>query len=222
MMKKMSYIIILIGIGIFLYPSLNNLYSWYEQQRLITQWEEELTFVDQNEGSHEAELGDSYSNLNRLFTENAVEENEVVEEEPELEPLPNSNSLRAIGLIKIDKINLTLPIVDGTSENDLNNAAGRLEGTAKLGEIGNAAIAAHRGYSRGRLFNRLDEMEIGDKIKIQTKDSRLEYEVYQVLIVEPTDLSVLDNKEDQSIITLITCDPLYDATHRLIVHAKKV
>jgi len=97
--------------------------------------------------------------------------------------------------------------------------AGQVSGTTKLGDIGNAALAAHRSHTYGRMFNRLDELEIGDKIIVETKDGTFEYTVYKKHVVEPTDLSVLNKNNKDRVLTLITCTPIYTATHRLIIHA---
>ncbi|MNP46569.1 Sortase family protein [compost metagenome] len=92
--------------------------------------------------------------------------------------------------------------------------------TTPIGEIGNAAIAAHRARTTGRLFNRLNEVVIGDTITVKTSDQTYNYEVYDISVVLPSDVSVLDGNNKDKILTLITCDPLVDPTHRLIVHAK--
>ncbi|MNC63655.1 Sortase family protein [compost metagenome] len=102
----------------------------------------------------------------------------------------------------------------------MKHAAAHMKETAALGEVGNAAIAAHRSRTTGRLFNRLGEVEIGDIISIQTSTEKYQYVVYDISIVEPTDVSVLNGNKTDSILTLITCDPLVNPTHRLIIHAK--
>ncbi|MNN67995.1 Sortase family protein [compost metagenome] len=102
----------------------------------------------------------------------------------------------------------------------MKHAAAHMKETAPLGEVGNAAIAAHRSRTTGRLFNRLNEVKIGDTISIKTSTEEYQYEVYDISIVEPTDVSVLNGDNTSKILTLITCDPLVNPTHRLIIHAK--
>ncbi|MNJ78497.1 Sortase family protein [compost metagenome] len=55
---------------------------------------------------------------------------------------------------------------------------------------------------------------------MQNEKEKYKYKVYNIIIVEPTDLSVLDKNDEDAIITLITCDPMINPTHRLIVQAK--
>jgi sortase A len=126
---------------------------------------------------------------------------------------------KAIGRIQIDKIGLSIPILEGTSKANLRLGAGHIKGTTGLGDIGNAALAAHRSHTYGRMFNRLDELELGDKIVVETADGTYEYTVFKKLVVEPNDTSVLNRNNKDRVLTLVTCTPLYTATHRLIVHA---
>ncbi|NLU32342.1 MAG: class D sortase [Clostridiaceae bacterium] len=129
---------------------------------------------------------------------------------------------RMTGVLIIEKINLRMIIMDGVDEETLRVAAGRMPGTGNFDEFGNVVLAGHRNYTFGKYFNRLDELEPGDKIIVQTKDKKLEYEVYKKHIIEPTDLSILEQSKDEKILTLFTCHPVAIATHRLVVHAKQI
>jgi sortase A len=127
--------------------------------------------------------------------------------------------LQAMGRIKIPKINVNIPILEGTSKANLKVGAGHVSGTSDIGTVGNAVLAAHRSHTYGRMFNRLDELEVGDKIEVTTKEGTFEYTIYKIHVVEPDDISVLYRSKEDKVLTLITCTPLYIASHRLIVHA---
>jgi len=127
---------------------------------------------------------------------------------------------KPIATIEIPAIGVKLPVLEGATLENMKSAAAHMTETAPLGQIGNAAIAAHRARTKGRLFNRLDEVKVGDEIVIRTAGDRYVYNVYRVVIVEPTDVSVLNKNGDDRILTLISCDPVVNATHRLIVQAK--
>jgi sortase A len=55
---------------------------------------------------------------------------------------------------------------------------------------------------------------------VDQKGERTVYTVYKTFLVEPTDVSVLRGNKTDKMLTLITCDPVVNATHRLIVQAK--
>ena len=124
-------------------------------------------------------------------------------------------------ILRIPIIESESPVREGVSDGVLADSLGHEPGTAYIGEIGNCVIAGHRNYSFGKFFNRLNEVAIGDNIYVDTKDATYKYEVYDIIVVEPDDLSVLDNT-DEEIITLYTCTPVVIGTHRLVVKAKRV
>lgn len=124
-------------------------------------------------------------------------------------------------ILRIPIIESESPVREGVSDGVLADSLGHEPGTAYIGETGNCVIAGHRNYSFGKYFNRLNEVAIGDNIYVDTKDATYKYEVYDIIVVEPDDLSVLDNT-DEEIITLYTCTPVVIGTHRLVVKAKRV
>lgn len=124
-------------------------------------------------------------------------------------------------LLRIPKIKLEEAVREGSTPNVLSSALGHVENTAFPGEDGNCCIAGHRNYVFGKYFNRLDEIEEGDYIEIETPDEIYKYKVTGIEIVEPEDISVLEYSEGKNM-TLITCTPFMIGTHRLIVHAEMV
>ncbi len=127
----------------------------------------------------------------------------------------------AIAVLSIEKLALRLPVLEGATEKNMRFAAAHMTETSPLGETGNAAIAAHRVKTKGRLFNRLNELEAGDTIVVELQERKATYTVFRTLRVEPTDISVLKRSDKERILTLITCDPIVNPTHRLIVQAKQ-
>lgn len=127
---------------------------------------------------------------------------------------------KVLGVIQIKKIKVNEPIVAGVSKANLRVGIGHVPGTAAPGQDGNCALAGHRNYAFKKLFNRLDELKVGDEVRITTKKEELTYKVTDTKVVTPDDVSVLKGSKDKSIITLITCTPKYVASHRLIVTAE--
>lgn len=123
-----------------------------------------------------------------------------------------------LGVLRIPKIELEEAVREGTNSSVISSALGHVTHTALPGEQGNCAIAGHRNYVFGRYFNRLDEMEPGDTIEIETLEGTYTYTVTESFVVEPKEVSVLDTMEGYNL-TLITCTPLFIGSHRLIIRA---
>lgn len=230
MRKVLSYTLVIFGILVLLYPKANEWYGNRQQDKLMAEWDESSF-----EESAQQPAQQQYDQLTDLFNEengNMEPEAASVTEDPSTapstspSPLPTSSptpaapKLNPIATLKIDKIKLKLPVVEGATQKNLKSATAHLKETAAFGQVGNAAIAGHRMRSKGRLFNRLGEVEVGDKIVVETKAKTYTYTVYKVSIVEPTDVSVLNFNKKDKLLTLITCDPIVNPTHRLIIHAK--
>jgi sortase A len=121
-------------------------------------------------------------------------------------------------VLSIASVDLSVPVFEGTSENHLNRGAGRIQGTAQIGEQGNVGLAAHRdGY-----FRALKDVRIGDHLQLTTKREEFTYRVTDISVVEPTAVEVLAPTSTPSL-TLVTCYPFYflgSAPQRFIVRAE--
>jgi sortase A len=123
----------------------------------------------------------------------------------------------AIGILRIPKIHVEVPILEGTDDLSLNRGVGHVAGTANPGENGNMAIAGHRdGFFRG-----LKDVGLGDTIEMVTLQRSQIYVIDRITIVDPSDVSVLQRRPNTSM-TLVTCYPFYfigSAPKRYIVQA---
>ena len=114
-------------------------------------------------------------------------------------------------------------IVQGTDLPQLALGPGHVPGTALPGGIGNFAVAAHR-VTAGNPFYRLNDLRPGDKVLVETAATTYTYQVTGTQLVLPGDTAVLDpvpghpgRDPRKALITLITCDPPWTGTHRIIV-----
>lgn len=205
MKKTLAVLFVISGILLMLYPKINQLISMYKQNQLLKQW-------DQQAAAKNTRSEESYKKLDQIFLNSP---NDV---DPSTVNTDKINGKQMIGVIKIKKINLKLPILEGASLDHLKIAAGHLEGTVLPGESGNSTIAAHRSRSYGIMFNRLNEIKPGDEIQITDNKQTYTYRVYETGMVNPSNLSVLKGNGEEKILTLITCDTT--GTRRLIIHAK--
>jgi len=95
------------------------------------------------------------------------------------------------------------------------------------GEYGNVVIFGHstlpqlydpKNYTT--IFTYLPSLEKGDKIQVKLGEEEYEYETYDIFVVNPDEVSVLEQSNDASYLTLITCVPPGTYWKRLVVRAK--
>ncbi|MHA6483239.1 class D sortase [Paenibacillus sp. strain BS8-2] len=234
MRKLIAYGLVLVGVLIIAYPKASEWYNDRQQEKLMAQWE--ISDTDETVGQVAQE---QYDGLTNLFvqldeeaeetgvgvadpSESAIAATPTVPAQSATSAVSASTTTKAepIATIRIPSIKLKLPVLEGATQKNMKSAAAHLKETAPIGEIGNAAIAAHRMRAKGKLFNRLNEVKVGDQVIVETRKGTFTYIVYELSIVEPTDVSVLNYNDRDKRLTLITCDPVVDPTHRLIVHAE--
>jgi sortase A len=125
-----------------------------------------------------------------------------------------------LAILRIRRIGLEAPVMEGTDDWTLNRAAGHIDDTAAPGAEGNSGIAAHR----DGFFRALKDAQVGDVLELETRRGALTYRIESIWIVEPEDVSVLD-PTPVAAVTLVTCYPFYfvgAAPQRYIVRAVRV
>jgi LPXTG-site transpeptidase (sortase) family protein len=133
---------------------------------------------------------------------------------------PNKLPLHCIGIMRIAKINLVLPIVEGLTYKNLSYALAHLQTSAGIGMQGDCCIFGHRNHTYGKYFNRLDELEAGDIISIEDSKGTLHsYTVVKKEILSPSDVNLLKSGLEGHSLTLITCHPLGVYNQRLVIRA---
>jgi len=148
-----------------------------------------------------------------------------IQESPVAAPSPSPADTAAaaslpIAVLRIDRVGLEVPVFSDISELNLSRGAGWVPGTAAPNTGGNMAVAAHR----DQYFRSLKDIQVGDILELESLDGRGEYRVSSLAIVDPDEVSVLDQTQVPTI-TLVTCYPFYflgNAPQRYIVQAVAV
>lgn len=130
----------------------------------------------------------------------------------------------AMCTIDIPKIGVYLPAQHGTGAETLERAVGHVVGTSlPVGGAGtHAVLSAHSGMASAKLFTDIDQLVKGDVFYIHVLGEALAYEVDQIATVLPSDTSLLQIKDGQDLVTLVTCTPFGVNTHRLLVRGHRV
>ncbi len=122
-----------------------------------------------------------------------------------------------LALLRIPRLKIEVPVLEGTDQVTLNSGVGRIVGTALPGDRGNIGIAGHR----DSFFRALKDINTGDTIQLIANQQTDTYIVDKINITVPEDTSAL-SPADQPELTLVTCYPFHfigPAPQRFIVRA---
>lgn len=163
---------------------------------------------------HQKELIESFS---------AIQTETAFASDVEVENTPTNKDSTAMSILRIPSIQLESPVIDGATSAKLNRALGMIENLDEPGTPnGSSAIAGHQSHQFGYFFNRLNELQIGDKFELDVSTDTLVYEVFDIQIVKPNNVEILNRQEGISKLSLITCYPVRSNKYRLVVQAKQV
>ena len=126
------------------------------------------------------------------------------------------------GNVKIDSIDVDLPLYYGDTLSILRNGVGHSSGSYFPGEGGSIVCMAHN--TIGYLYN-LSHIEIGDKIVVATNYGTFTYKVTETKIVNETEVDAVKVQNKEEILILYTCYPTNTfghATQRFITYSKLV
>lgn len=125
--------------------------------------------------------------------------------------------------INIPKIHVELPIYHTTDTDVLEHGIGHLEGTSVPigGESTHCVLSGHTGLPSMKIFDNLDQLEVGDYFVISVLGEDHAYRVTSVEVVLPDETDSLVIEQGRDLCTLVTCTPYGVNTHRLLVHAER-
>ena len=225
MQSRKSTIILLIsffiGLSVLLYPSISSYWNSKTQSEAIVDYEAMLSQYKPEDYSAIFEAADQY---NADLAALAV----PLRDHPKLDETYwktlDISGTGMMGYLTVPKISQELPVYHGTSDSVLAIAVGHFQGTSIPvgGENTHSVVSAHRGLPTAVLFTHLDRMEIGDTFYFTILDRTITYEVDQIRIVEPDDLSQIQIESGRDYCTLLTCTPYGINTQRLLVRGHQI
>ncbi len=210
-------ILFLSGLCITLYPFVSNLIAQSNASRAIADYGEQIAQMDQEDIDAAKEAAAKYNEQ----LSNAVTLSSQADESISYLDLVNVGE--TIGFIDIPKIDVYLPIYNGTSDAVLQKGVGHLEQSSYPigGESTHSVLTGHRGLPSAVLFTDLDKMEVGDLFYLHVLDEILAYRVDQVKIVLPEEIDELKIVPGEDYCTLVTCHPYAINTHRMLVRGTR-
>ena len=223
-MKKIRVIfcviIFMTGLGIASYPFISNMVAQRHASQVVKDYETNVEEMDEEKIDAMKEAAKKYNEQlsNVVSVDDENENNEQGESYADL-----LNIVESLGYITIPKIDVNLPIYNGTSQDVLSKGVGHMEQSSYPlgGESTHCVLTGHRGLPSAVLFTDLDKLEIGDEFYLHVLDEILAYKVDQIKVVEPNesgDLEIIDGKD---YCTLVTCTPYAINSHRLLVRGER-
>ena len=243
-----STILILVGVGVFLYPNFREWNTNREVNQIVKQFEKDFKTDESqsdkkpdSESSDTSESSKSSDGTPMKFTElyqelqdynkNLVANGQQLtdawsyQQAPiSLDHMPSKDA--TIGYIDIPDMKVKLPLLLGASKDNLSKGAAVLSQTSMPigGADTNCVIAAHRGWRGSAYFQRIENMKVGSKVYVTNPWETLVYEVTSTKVVNPDDVDVIKLQPGKDMVTLISCHPyvLGGGPYRYIVYCERV
>lgn len=214
-------LILLAGLSLLLYPTLSDYWNSLHQSQAIASYVETVEAMD--EADYEAMWAAARAYNDALPRDNS-RFHPSEEEQAGYDALLDVSGTGIMGYVEIPQIGVSLPIYHGTDEAVLQVAIGHIEGSSlPVGGAGtHCVISGHRGLPSAKLFTDLDQIQEGDTFLLHILDETLTYQVDQIHIVEPDDVTYLAIEEGQDLCTLVTCTPYGVNSHRLLVRGRRI
>lgn len=195
MKKALPILLIVIGIGLILTPTILEEVVAYHSKSIV---EEEVTYevIKINNQNHELEAEYDFSAIKDVDIKSIIKGSQ------------NFNKEFVIGTLYIPDLEINLPIMKGISDANLMAGAATMRPDQKFG-LGNYPLAGHRMKKRELLFGSLMDIELGSLAYLSDGEMIYEYEIYDTLVVPDTALEVLSDElaeeRGKPIVSLMTC-----------------
>ena len=221
LMTLLIVVVFVTGLSFLLYPTVSNLWNQAHQSRAIATYTEQVEKLDDSSNKEMLKAARKY---NKELLQKADHWKLSKKDKKKYESLLDVSGTGIMGYIEGPKIDCSLPIYHGTDEGALQIAIGHLEGSSLPvgGKSSHCVLSGHRGLPSARLFTDLDQMEEGDTFILNILGHKLAYEVDQIKVVLPEEMSDLEIQEGKDLCTLVTCTPYGINTHRLLVRGHRV
>ena len=214
-----------LAVGMMLYPMASNWLSGQSRSQVITEYETAVEVLDNQATQQALELAQAY---NRDLLEQSCS---IAGFSVSGAPTPDNDILTALdptgggmlATLEIPAIDVILPVYYGTQSTTLTVGVGVVEGSSlPVGGTGiHSVLAGHSGLASSRLLSDLDQLTQGDVFFLRVLDETLAYEVDQISVVLPDDVSQIGIDPHGDYVTLLTCTPYGVNSHRLLVRGTR-
>ena len=220
-MIAISAIAMIGALGLIAYPTFSDWWNRMHQSYAVAGYVEQTK--DMSGAERKAMLDAAHAYNERLVT-NSDRWHMTDEQKREYDATLDVTGTGIMGYVTIPRIKVKLPVYHGTSDGVLQIAAGHLAGTSLPvgGATTHAVVSGHTGLPSARLLTGLDELQKGDTFAFHVLDETYTYQVDQISVVLPSEISKLNIEPGADYATLITCTPYGVNSHRLLVRGHRI
>ena len=216
--------IYLVGMGILLYPAINNYYTSKRIESSVESFfgtnptESGTDSAEATQAPQETEPSTPYPELLEMleaYNQELYESGQAAlsslaaTEQPGVLFSVSGQAGDVFGVLSIPKLEMEMPLYLGATDKHMADGAAQLGQTSIPigGENTNAVIAGHRGYNGAPYFRYVPELQIGDSVDITNLWGTLHYSVVETKIIQPNDIDAIKIQPGRDLITLLTCHP---------------
>lgn len=208
------------------YPIISTIYNEKHQSQIHTQYQAQVEQADDSAIREAKELAIAYNEAiqPRAQQSDAFSNDALLWASDDYNNRLNIAGNGIMGYVSIPSIEVHLPIYHGTKSDTLERGIGHLLGSSLPvgGDTTHSVLTAHSGMANQKMFSDLPQMKIGDVFYLEVLDETLAYQVDQIKIVMPYDVTYLGIEEDRDLCTLVTCTPFAVNTQRLLVRGSRI
>ena len=227
-MKKQNIILflfLLVGLSILNYPFISQWVNRRSESQAVESYEKQTDILEEEKKRAIKQEAEAY-NKELLEKQTGVSDGFSVKSKRDdrYERILNLSGDGIMGVLRIPKIQVHLPVYHGTSAKVLEEGVGHLYGSSfpTGGEGTHSVFSSHRGLPSKTLFTDLDQLKEGDLFFLDILGEKMAYRVEEILTVEPEETEALEIIPGKDYVTLVTCTPYGINSHRLLVRGERI
>ena len=227
-MKKQNIILflfLLVGLSILNYPFISQWVNRRSESQAVESYEKQTDILAEEKKRAIKQEAEAY-NKELLEKQTGVSDGFSVKSKRDdrYERILNPSGDGIMGVLRIPKIQVHLPVYHGTSAKVLEEGVGHLYGSSfpTGGEGTHTVLSSHRGLPSKTLFTDLDQMQEGDLFFLDILGEEMAYRVEEILTIEPEETEALEIIPGKDYVTLVTCTPYGINSHRLLVRGARI
>lgn len=218
--------VLLLGFAFITYPFVSNFVNQAREHSVINATDDAVAKAREDTLAAEREKAVTYNQQlldGRAVVTDPFDPDAERPTDEDYDNVLNLSGDEVMATINIPKIHVELPIYHTTDTDVLEHGVGHLEGTSVPigGESTHCVLSGHTGLPSMKIFDNLDQLEVGDYFVISVLGEDHAYEVTSIEVVLPDETDSLVIEQGRDLCTLVTCTPYGINSHRLLVHAER-